>query len=93
MSKVVRTILTILMDVLIALAIALAMRLVVSFFGTLAAKDWGEMVLAITKPLTIPFGIEAFKTPYGGVFDVDVALTIGVLVVGEWMLGIARDRD
>lgn len=92
MSKAVRTVLTILMDVLIAVAIALAVRLVVSFFGSLAAQGWGEVVVSITDPVTIPFGIEAFKTPYGGVFDVDVALTIGALVVLEWMLGIARDR-
>lgn len=92
-SKPVRSILTALMDLLIVLAIALVGRLVVSFFGSLAAQGWGEAVLAITRPLTIPFGVEAIKTPYGGSFDVEAAITILVFMLGEWMLSMVRSRE
>lgn len=92
-SKPVRTILTVVMDLLVVLAIAETGRLVVGFFGTLASQGWGEAVLAITKVFTIPLGVEAIKTPYGGVFDVDAALTIMVLMLGEWALGMVRSRE
>ena len=68
-----RTILTIVMDVLIACAVAVTLRLGVEFFGQLAAQSWGKAVVAFTNPLVIPFGVHAIKTPYGGVFDVNAA--------------------
>jgi hypothetical protein len=87
-----RTILIILMDVLIACAIAVTLRLGVEFFGQLAAQDWGKAVVAFTEPLIIPFGIDNIKTPYGGFFEVDAALTIGVFLVAEWVLSGIRER-
>lgn len=92
-SKPVRTILTVIMDLLVVLAIAVTARLVVEFFGALSSKGWGEAVLALTRPLTIPFGVDPIKTPYGGVFDVDAALTIAAYMLGEWALGMVRSRD
>ncbi len=88
-----RKILIVLMDVLIALAVAVTARLIVAFFGVLASQGWGELVLSVTKPLTIPFGIGAIKTPYGGVFEVNAALTIAAYLVAEWALSIARGRE
>lgn len=92
-SKPVRTVLTLVMDLLIVLAIAVTARLVVAFFGSLAAQGWGKALLALTRPVTIPFGVEAFKTPYGGAFDVDAALSVGAYMLGEWVLGTVRARD
>lgn len=92
-SNPVRTIITIVMDALVVVAIAETARLVVRFFGQLAAQGWGEALIALTNPVTIPFGIEAIKTPYGGIFDVDAAVTIAVLLVIEWILSIVRSRD
>lgn len=87
-----RTILIILMDVLIAVAIAVTIRLGVEFFGQLAAQDWGKAVVAFTEPLIIPFGVKDIKTPYGGIFEVDAALTIGVFLIVEWVLSGIRER-
>lgn len=91
-STPVRTVLTVIMDVLVAVAIALTIRLVVQFFGALAAQGWGEAILALTDPLVLPLGVEAIKTPYGGVFDVDAALTVVLILVVEWVLSIVRSR-
>ncbi|MDZ4169046.1 MAG: hypothetical protein U1E26_05270 [Coriobacteriia bacterium] len=91
-SKPLRTILTIVMDLLIVVAIALTARMVISFFGTLAATQWGELILTITDRFVLPLGIEPIKTPYGGVFDITAAITIGVLLLVEWLLSVARSR-
>lgn len=80
------------MDILVVLAIALTVRLVVVFFGQLAAQGWGHAVVAITDRMVIPFGVSAIKTPYGGVFDVQAALTIVVLLGAEWVLSGVRAR-
>jgi len=91
-AKPLRTLFTIVMDVLVVVAIAVTARIVVLFFGTLAAKGWAEAIVAITNPVIIPFGIESIKTPYGGVFDVDAALTVVVVLVLEWLLSLFRSR-
>lgn len=91
-SKPARTLLTVLMDLLVVLAVAVVIRLVVAFFGVLASQGWGEVVLAITAPVTIPFGIAGIKTPYGGVFDVNAALTVVAYLLVEWILSIVRSR-
>lgn len=91
-SRPLRTVFTIIMDVLVIVAIAETVRIVVSFFGQLASQGWGQAVIALTNPLTIPFGVEAIKTPYGGVFDVNAALTVAVLLLAEWLLSVVRSR-
>jgi len=91
-SKPARTIITIIMDILVVLAIALTVRLVVVFFGQLSAQGWAQSVIALTTPLVIPFGVDAIKTPYGGYFDVNAALTIVVLLGVEWVLSGIRAR-
>ncbi len=91
-SSPIRTILTIVMDVLVIIAIADTLRIVVEFFGQLAAQRWGELVIAFTNPVVIDFGVEAIKTPYGGVFDVNAALTVVALLVAEWVLSVVRSR-
>ncbi len=88
-----RTLLTVVMNLLVIVAIALTVRLVVEFFGALASTDWGKVVVSITNLIVIPFGIEPIKTPYGGVFDANAALTILLALIVEWVLGLVRGRD
>jgi hypothetical protein len=92
-SKPLRTLLTVVMNVLIVVAIALTVRLVVMFFGQIASQDWAKTIVSITSLIVIPFGIEPIKTPYGGVFDANAALTILVVLVAEWVLSLARGRN
>ncbi len=90
--KPLRTILTIVMDILVVVAIAETVRLVVLFFGQLSSQRWGEVIVALTDPITISFGVEAIKTPYGGIFDVNAALTIVVVLALEFLLSRVRSR-
>lgn len=87
-----RTFLSILMDILIACAVAVTLRLAVGFFGQLSSQSWGKAVLAFTHPLVIPFGLQSIKTPYGGVFDVNAAAMIVVFLLVEWVLSGIRSR-
>ncbi len=81
---------TFVMNVLLVLAFVLLLRLVVEFFGTIAAHDVGGVLVRLTDPLHVPFGLTAPRTPYGGVFDSDAAVTILLLVGIEWMLSLVR---
>lgn len=92
-GRPVRIVLTILMDLLIIVAIALTVRMVVVFFGALSSTQWGRVISTLTDVVTLPLGIAAIKTPYGGVFDVNAAVTIGALLLTEWVLSMARARD
>ena len=92
-GKATRTVITIIMDILVALAILLTVRLVVVFFGQLAAQSWGKGIAELAGYVTLPLGIEALKTPYGGVFDVDAGLTIVILLAAEWLLSVVRSRE
>ena len=91
-SKPLRTLITIVMDLLVVVAIALTARLCVVFFGQLMAQGWGKTIVTLTAPLVIPFGVAAIKTPYGGWFQVNTALTIVVVLVVEWLLSGVRAR-
>lgn len=90
--KPTRIILHIVMDLLIVLAVLATAALVVSFFGTLAAQTWGEAVVRVADMISIPTGIAPIKTPYGGVFDVDFALSIAAFLILEWAVGAAKGR-
>ena len=92
-SRPVSIFITIIMDLLVVVAIALTARLCVVFFGQLAAQAWGKTTIALTEwLLVIPFGVSAIKTPYGGRFEVVTALTIGVVLLIEWALSSIRER-
>ena len=71
---------------------ALAIRQVVVFSGQIAAQHWAQAFNAVAKHLVIPFGIAGIKTPYGGVFDVNNALTLLLALLAEWALSTVRDR-
>lgn len=89
-ARPVRTFLLVIMDIVFALAVVLVLRLVVEFFGALSAQAWARTLLRITAPAVIRFGVKGVTTPYGGAFDVGVALTVLVLLGVEWALGVAR---
>ena len=88
----IRGLLTVAIDLLIALAVLLALRQIVVFSAQLSAMGWARAINALGRPLVIPFGAPDIKTPYGGVFDVDNALTIATVLLAEWGLTLVRDR-
>ena len=91
-ESLLRRLLTIVANVLVVLAIAEAVRLVVLFFGGIADSNVGELVIRLTDPITIPFALDPITTPYGGVFDVDTALTAVVMLLAEWIVTAIRPR-
>jgi hypothetical protein len=92
MSRGIRGFLTLVTYVLIAVAVALAIRQFVIFSGDIAARSWARAFDALTKHLVIPFGVKSINTPYHGLFDVDNALTIVGAILAEWALSVVRDR-
>lgn len=91
-SKPARTIVAVIMNVLIVVAILLTARILVEFFGQLAAQDWAQTIIALTNPLVIPFGVDGITTPYGGFLDVNAALTVVLVLAAEWLLSGVRSR-
>ncbi|MCG2807210.1 MAG: hypothetical protein Q8K89_04030 [Actinomycetota bacterium] len=91
-AKPARTLLLILMDLLIVLAVLMTAALVIGFFGALSGQAWGQAVLKIAGLAKIPVGITSIKTPYGGVFSVDFAISVAIYLVGEWLIGSLRSR-
>jgi hypothetical protein len=89
-SNPVRTIVTIVMDVLIAWVIVLLVHLVVGFFGIMADTQWGAQLLKLTSLAVLPVPVASVSTPYGGEFDVAAAATVGILLVAEWALSMVR---
>jgi hypothetical protein len=85
-----RTVVTLVMDVLVAVAVMALAHLVFGFFGTAAASSWGKGILGVTGMFVLPFGIEPVRTPYAGLFEVDAAATIVILLAAEWLLGLVR---
>lgn len=84
------TIITIVMDILVAAAVVLVVHLVVSFFGAASSHQLGKGVLGLTRLAVLPLGIADVKTPYGGVFDLNATATVLLLLAAEWVLGLVR---
>ena len=91
-GKAVRTLLTIAVDILIVIAIALVLQLVIIFFGQTAHQGWAQAYVALTSKLVLPLGLPVVKTPYGGVFNANTAVTVVLALVAEWGLSAVRDR-
>lgn len=87
-----RTVLNVIANIVLIVAIALVARVVVEFFGALAQTGFGSVVIAITDPITPPLGVASPRTPYGGIFDSDAAVAVVVLLLVEWGLSVARWR-
>jgi len=91
-SRTIRTVILVIMDLIVVLAVLLTARIVVEFFGVLASQGWAEALVSLTEPLA-GFGIGSeVKTPYGGVFDVPATIVVIVLLAVEWLLGVVRSR-
>lgn len=86
----VRMFLTLAIDVLFIIALALLVRIVMSFFEPLAATPFYKPLAATTRPLVLPLGIGGIKTPFKGVFEVNAAVTIVAILVVEYLLGTVR---
>ena len=80
------------MNVFWVIALLLTARVLVEYFGGLAATAGGQGLLRVTDVFVLPVGIPAPRTPYGGVYDVEAAVTIVVVLLLEWMLSIVRSR-
>lgn len=91
-AKPVRSIITIVMNLLVIAAVVLAAGVVVEFFGALSAQTWGQAVVKVSDAITVPFGVGVIKTGYGGGFDIDAALTVMALLLAEWALSAVRVR-
>lgn len=91
-SSIVRTLVAFAMNVLFVVAIVLTGRIVVEFFGALAMTAAGQAIVELTEWFVLPLGITAARTPYGGVFDADAAVTVVVVLLAEWVLSIVRAR-
>jgi hypothetical protein len=89
-SSAARTAVTVLMDVLVAVAVAGLAHLVISFFGSMSSTSWGASLLGLTRYVVAPLGIAPIATPYSGVFDGNAAVTVLGLLAVEWALGLAR---
>jgi hypothetical protein len=92
-SKSLRSVLLVFMDGLFILAVIDVARLVVRFFGELGGSEVGVQLVRLTEWLVIPFGMDVVRSPYGGVFDWNAALTVGILIVIEVVLGLVRRRS
>lgn len=91
-STLVRSTLTVVMNVLFVVALAVTTRVVVEFFGALAMTTLGDAVVAATDFFVLPLGLGGPRTPYGGYFDLDAAITVVVLMLLEWVLSVVRSR-
>lgn len=91
-SSLVRTALTVAMNVLFAFALLVTAGIIIEFFGALATTSWGEAIAGATEYFVLPIGVTSPRTPYGGVFDVDAAVTVVVLLLLEWTLSVVRSR-
>jgi hypothetical protein len=89
-SSPARTGVTVLMDVLVAVAVAALAHLVISFFGVMSSASWGASLLKFTRYVVLPLGIAPIGTLYSGDFDGNAAVTVLGLLGAEWVLGIVR---
>jgi hypothetical protein len=87
-----RATLTAFMNVLFVLGMLLTGRIVIEFFGALAMTAMGRVIVEITEFLVLPLDLGGVRTPYGGVFDVDAAITVVLVLLLEWVLSVLRSR-
>lgn len=92
-SRTIRTVILIIMDLLVVLAVLVTARVIVVFFGSLAAQAWAKSLVAVTNPLVRLSLFSPVKTPYGGVFDIPAVIVVLVLLAAEWVLSGLRSRS
>lgn len=91
-ARAIRGLLSVVIGVLIAVAVVLLVRQFVVFSAQIEARPWAHAIEAVAGHLVLPFGVRGIRTPYGGVFDADNALTIVIALLAEWALSVVRDR-
>lgn len=77
---------------LLGIALALTAVIVSKFFGRLAAHPIGELLIDMSTILAIPAALPLIRTPYGGVFDLNLVITLVAVIVCEWLLSVAKGR-
>lgn len=82
--------LTLAIDVLFVIALALLVRLFMSFFEPLMATSLYRPLIGLTNPLVLPLGIARIATPFKGFFEVNAAVTILAIMVVEYLLAVVR---
>ena len=92
MSRTLRAVLSVVIYALILAAVLLAIRQFLTFSSPIASQHWAQTFDSLTRHLIVGFGAPSIKTPYGGRFDVNGALTILAAIVAEWLLTVVRDR-
>jgi UDP-N-acetylmuramyl tripeptide synthase len=90
-GKAVHALLSLVVWLLILVLIALSIRQVIVFSAQLASQDWAKAFRMLADNLVIPFNQPDVRSPYGGKFDVDNALSVALVLVAEW--GMSRVRD
>lgn len=89
-AKPMRTLLSVVMDLLIIVAVVLVLRILVEFFGALTAQPWSDGFLRLTNALVLPLDLPDHTNEYGGFFDMDATVTILGTLLLEWVTGITR---
>jgi hypothetical protein len=86
----VRTVITVVMDLLMVLVVVCVAHVIVSFFGRASSAGWGKGLLSITRLAVLPLHLGSIKTPYAGLLDVDATVTVLVLLAADWVLSLVR---
>ena len=90
MRGIARILTTLVMDVLVVVAFVVLASVVIEFFGQLGGIPLARLVGDVSRHLVMPIGLESWRTPYGGSFDVDAAATVVLVLVAEWVVGSVR---
>lgn len=91
-SRTVRTVILIVMDVLVLVAVLITARVIVQFFGSVASQAWAKSLVSVTDPIVHLSITQPVKTPYGGIFDLPAVIAVIAILAAEWILGAVRER-
>lgn len=87
-----RRILTLAMDALVVVAVVVTLHVVIRYFGVLSHTSVGNAFLGVSTLVVPNLGFPNAHSLYGGVFDVNAAVTVIILLVLEWILSFIRSR-
>ena len=88
-----RRALTLLMDALVLIAVAVTAGIVSRFFGAVDSTLVGGRLGDIASALTVPLGLPSWQTPYAGAFHADTGVTVALVLCAEWLLSVFRRRS
>ena len=90
MRAIPRMLVTFVMDALVIAAVVVLARIVLLFFGHVAALPLSRIVADLAGRAVVPFGFGSVPTPYAGVFDLNAAATVVAMLAIEWLIGVLR---